>query len=135
VQNTRRGRRPRPTLIVAARLYYTGAAVIRRAFRMSVHPGQQAEYRRRHNPIWRELEETLVSHGVRTYSIYLDPDTNDLFAYAEIESEERWNAIASTDVCQRWWRHMRDIMPSNPDASPIARDLNEVFHIDATPGQ
>ena len=111
--------------------------MIRRAFRMSVHPGQQAEYRRRHNPIWRELEETLVRHGVRTYSIYLDPDTNDLFAYAEIESEERWNAIASTDVCQRWWRHMGDIMPSNPDASPVARDLSEVFHIDADaiPGQ
>jgi L-rhamnose mutarotase len=108
----------------------TGAAVIRRAFRMSVHPGQQAEYRRRHNPIWRELEETLVRHGVRSYSIYLDPETNDLFAYAEIESEERWNAIASTDVCQRWWRHMRDIMPSNPDASPITRDLSEVFHIE-----
>jgi L-rhamnose mutarotase len=108
-----------------------GGAVIRRAFRMSVHPGQQAEYRRRHNPIWRELEETLVRHGVRTYSIYLDPDTNDLFAYAEIESEERWNAIASTDVCQRWWRHMADIMPSNADASPVARDLSEVFHIDA----
>jgi L-rhamnose mutarotase len=97
---------------------------------MSVHPGQQAEYRRRHNPIWRELEKTLVRHGVRTYSIYLDPDTNDLFAYAEIESEERWNAIASTDVCQRWWRHMGDIMPSNPDASPIVRDLSEVFHIE-----
>ena len=110
--------------------------MIRRAFRMSVHPGQQAEYRRRHNPIWRELEETLVRHGVRTYSIYLDPDTNDLFAYAEIESEERWNAIASTDVCQRWWRHMGDIMPSNADASPVARDLSEVFHIDvnAVPG-
>jgi L-rhamnose mutarotase len=104
---------------------------------MSVHKDQHAEYARRHNPIWKDLENTLLEHGVRSYSIFLDPTTSELFAYAEIESEERWNAIASTDVCQRWWRHMRDIMPSNPDASPIARDLNEVFHIeaDATPGQ
>ena len=40
---------------------------IRKAFRMSVNAGQEAEYERRHTPIWRELEETLVRHGVRTY--------------------------------------------------------------------
>jgi L-rhamnose mutarotase len=98
---------------------------------MSVNPGQSAEYERRHNPIWRDLEETLVRHGVRTYSIYLDPETNDLFAYAEIESEELWRRIAGTEVCQRWWRHMRDIMPSHPDNSPVASDLREVFHLAA----
>lgn len=97
---------------------------------MSIHPGQQAEYARRHQPIWRELEETLLAHGVRTYSIYLDPATDDLFAYAELESEERWAAVAATDVCQRWWRYMRDLMPSNADASPVSAELHEVFHIE-----
>jgi L-rhamnose mutarotase len=104
--------------------------VIRRAFRMSIHPGQAAEYERRHNPIWRELEDTLLAHGVRTYSIFLDPDTHDLFGYVEMESEERWNAVASTDVCRRWWRHMRELMPSNPDDSPVSREIREVFHIE-----
>jgi L-rhamnose mutarotase len=106
---------------------------IRKAFRMSVHAGQEAEYERRHRPIWRELEETLVRHGVRSYSIFLDPATRDLFAYAEIESEERWAAIASTDVCRRWWRHMREVMPANADDSPVSSDLREVFHIDGGP--
>jgi L-rhamnose mutarotase len=105
---------------------------IRKAFRMSVHPGQQAEYARRHNPIWRELAETLREHGVRAYSIFLDASTNELFAYVEIESEERWNAIARTEVCQRWWKHMREIMPSNADDSPVSRELKEVFHLDAS---
>ena len=104
--------------------------MLRKAFRMSVNAGQEAEYERRHNPIWRELEETLVRHGVRTYSIFLDPATRDLFGYAEIDSEERWQAIADTEVCRRWWRHMREIMPSNPDGSPVSRELREVFHID-----
>ena len=44
--------------------------------------------------------------------------------------EERWAAIASTEVCQRWWKHMGDIMPSNSDSSPVASDLDEVFHVD-----
>ena len=103
--------------------------MLRKAFRMSVNAGQEAEYERRHNPIWRELEETLVRHGVQSYTIFLDPETRDLFAYAEIESEERWQAIAQTDVCRRWWRHMRELMPSNPDDSPVSAELREVFHI------
>jgi L-rhamnose mutarotase len=103
--------------------------MIRKAFRMAVTPGAEAEYERRHQPIWKELENTLIAHGVATYSIYLDADTNDLFGYVEIEDEERWAAIARTDVCQRWWRHMRDVMPANADNSPLSRDLREVFHI------
>ncbi len=95
-----------------------------------MHEDKQAEYARRHNPIWRELEDTLLAHGVRTYSIYVDPGTSELFAYAEIESEERWAAVASTDVCRRWWRHMRELMPSNPDDSPVSTELREVFHIE-----
>jgi len=97
---------------------------------MRVEPGEAGEYERRHRPIWRELEDTLLSHGVRSYSIFLDPETNDLFGYAEVECEHKWAAIASTDVCRRWWRHMRDLMPTNPDSSPITRDLREVFHLE-----
>ena len=104
--------------------------MIRKAFRMSVNPGQQAEYARRHNPIWTELDEVLRRHGIRSYSIFLDPDTNDLFAYAEVESHEQWDAIARTEVCRDWWRSMRELMPSNPDDSPLMHDLREVFSLD-----
>ena len=104
--------------------------MVRKAFRMSVNPDGHDEYTRRHQPIWPELEQTLIAHGVRTYSIYLDPATSDLFGYAEVESEEQWAAIARTPVCRRWWRNMRELMPSNQDDSPVARDLREVFHIE-----
>lgn len=104
--------------------------MIRKAFRMSVNAGGDAEYERRHRPIWKELEEVLLTHGVRTYSIYLDDATGDLFAYAEVEDEAQWEAVSRTDVCRRWWRHMRDIMPANPDDSPVSHPLREVFHLD-----
>jgi len=97
---------------------------------MSVHAGREQEYARRHRPIWPELEATLLAHGVRTYTIFLDPTTNDLFAYVEFASEEEWAAVASTDVCRRWWAHMRELMPSQPDDSPVAMPLDEVFHIE-----
>jgi hypothetical protein len=37
-----------------------------------------------------------------SYSIFLDDATGDLFAYAEVESDERWQAIAGRG-CRRWW--------------------------------
>ena len=106
--------------------------VIRKAFRASVFPGQHLEYERRHTPIWHELEVQLIRHGVRTYSIYLDPATNDLFGYVEVVSEDQWANISSTDVCRRWWRYMREIMPARDDDSPVTADLREVFHLEAS---
>lgn len=104
--------------------------MIRKAFLMSVDPDSHDEYERRHRPIWQELEVVLRDHGVHNYSIFLDAETSQLFGYAEIESEELWNSIADTDECHRWWAFMKGIMPSNPDNSPVSRDLREVFHLD-----
>jgi L-rhamnose mutarotase len=105
--------------------------MIRKAFRMAVHPDAAPEYAHRHQPIWPEFEATLIEHGVTSYSIFRDPATNDLFAYVEFENEQRWAAVSSTDVCQRWWEYMRNLMPVNADGSPVAADLTEVFHIEA----
>lgn len=103
--------------------------MIRKAFVMSVNAGSEVEYARRHQPIWSELTDVLKAHGVHNYSIFLHEETRQLFGYVEIESEARWAAIAQTEVCQRWWKHMGDIMPSNPDHSPVSRELKEVFHL------
>ncbi len=103
--------------------------MIRKAFVMSVDAGKEAEYARRHQPIWPELEAVLKAHGVHNYSIFLHAETRQLFAYAEIEDEARWEAIAQTEVCRRWWKHMGDVMPSNADHSPVAVGLKEVFHL------
>jgi L-rhamnose mutarotase len=104
--------------------------MMRKAFRMAVHPGQHAEYERRHRPIWQELRDVLTAHGAHRYSIFLDESDGSLFGYVEIEDEARWNAIAETSVCRRWWHYMRDLMPVNPDDSPRSVELREVFHLD-----
>lgn len=96
---------------------------------MSVNPGAEAEYERRHQPVWPELEAVLLRHGVASYSIFLDPETRLLFAYVECSGEAQWNAVADTPECRRWWHHMRDLMPTGPQDRPVSRDLREVFHI------
>ena len=97
---------------------------------MAVNPQETLEYERRHSPIWTELQDVLREHGVRSYSIFLDETDGSLFGYVEIEDETRWDAIAQTPVCRRWWTYMRDIMPTNPDDSPRSVPLREVFHLD-----
>ncbi|WKA62965.1 L-rhamnose mutarotase [Pectobacterium aroidearum] len=104
--------------------------MLRKAFVMSVFPDCHDDYQRRHNPIWPELAEVLKNHGVHHYSIFLDKQRNLLFGYVEVESEARWEAIAQTEVCQRWWKYMSDVMPSNPDNSPVSEALKPVFYLD-----
>jgi L-rhamnose mutarotase len=115
------------------------ARVIRKAFRMSVHPGRYEEYERRHAPIWRELEDVLIEHGVQRYSIFLDESDGSLFGYVEIEDAARWEAIAETAACRRWWAYMREVMPVNSDDSPRSVELREVFNLPSrdrdSPGQ
>jgi len=104
--------------------------MIRKAFVMQVNPDQHAEYEKRHNPIWPQLEQTLKDHGVNNYSIFLNEQTHQLFGYVEIEDLQRWEAIAETEICQKWWAYMQDIMSYNPDNTPSSKELKEVFHID-----
>jgi L-rhamnose mutarotase len=104
--------------------------MIRKAFVMSVHPGKEEEYQKRHSPIWTELHRTLTAHGVHNYSIFLHAETRQIFGYVEIEDQARWDAIAQTPICKKWWSHMKDLMPSHPDNSPQSTELEEVFHVD-----
>ncbi|EIC85770.1 L-rhamnose mutarotase [Serratia sp. M24T3] len=103
--------------------------MLRKAFVMQVHPHAHDEYQRRHSPVWPELEQTLKAHGAHHYSIFLDQQRNLLFAVVEIESQERWDAVAKTAVCQRWWQSMSALMPSNADNSPVSQELKSVFYL------
>jgi L-rhamnose mutarotase len=103
--------------------------MIRKTFIMFVDPKAHAEYERRHREIWPEVLTMLKEHGVHNYSISLDAETSILFGYAEIESEARWEAIGETEICRKWWNHMKDLMPSEPSGKRLSRDLHEVFYL------
>ncbi len=104
--------------------------MIRKASVMKVFEGCHDEYKKRHDELWPEMEVELKNHGAHHYSIFLDSKTNNLFAYVEIESEEKWNAMAQTDICRKWWAYMKDIMEANEDNSPVATELKQVFYLD-----
>ncbi len=103
---------------------------MRKAFKMKLYEGMEAEYEKRHNELWDEMKEMIHNYGGSDYSIFLDKETNTLFGYIEIESEEKWAKSADTEICRKWWHFMADIMETNEDESPVSIDLKEVFHLD-----
>ncbi|KAL3913481.1 MAG: hypothetical protein SGILL_006474, partial [Bacillariaceae sp.] len=103
-------------------------AITRVAFKMKLKEGQAEEYQRRHDEIWPELKELLSSSGIQEYSIFLDPETNILFAVHKLEGDAAAaaaNDLGSNPVVQKWWAHMADIMETNEDHSPVTAPLKE----------
>jgi L-rhamnose mutarotase len=101
----------------------------RHAFKMKLHPGMEAEYRKRHNEIWPDLVDLLHEAGVSDYTIHLDRETNILFGVLSRPKDHTMASLPEHPVMKRWWAHMADIMEGNPDNSPVAIDLVTVFHL------
>ena len=76
------------------------------------------------------MKEMIHKYGGKNYTIFLDEETLELFGYIEIESEELWAKAADTETCRKWWDYMADIMETNPDNSPVSKNLKKVFHLD-----
>ena len=84
--------------------------MIRKAFLIQSKSGLSVEYKNRHNPIWFELEKELQEHGVRNYSIFLHEDSEYIFGYLEVEDEVLYNKLEKSEIMQRWWRYMTEVL-------------------------
>ena len=101
----------------------------RLAFKMQLFPGFEAEYKKRHDEIWPELQMLLKETGISEYSIFLDKTTNSLFGVLKAEDPKTLGDLPSTVIMQKWWKYMADIMQTNPDYSPVQTQLEEVFYL------
>ena len=100
------------------------------AFVMKVRPGEEAEYRRRHEAVWPEMLRALKDAGCSNYSIYMKG--RDLFAYMEVDDFERFKRQMSDDRdAQRWESQMAPIMEQAIQIDTGFHEvLPEVFHLD-----
>ena len=99
-------------------------------FKMKLYPGFKEEYKRRHDEIWPELIKLLKDEGIGNYSIFLDEETNTLFAYQEQSGSGSSQDLGTTKVVNEWWKYMADIMETNPDKSPVTVSLEQVFYME-----
>ncbi|MFK7877447.1 MAG: L-rhamnose mutarotase [Paracoccaceae bacterium] len=101
----------------------------RYVFKMRLHAGKMAEYKRRHNEIWPELVALLRDAGISDYSIHLDEETNLLIGVLIRSDDHGMDALPNHPIMQNWWGHMSDIMDTNADDSPVAVPLTPLFHM------
>lgn len=95
---------------------------------MKLLPGNEVEYRKRHDEIWPELSEELSKAGIHDYNIFLDSETNILFASHELSLDNSVATLPEKKIMKKWWKHMADIMEVNEDSSPVVTPLEQVFY-------
>ena len=76
---------------------------------------------------WPELKSLLKDAGSSEYLIFLDEETNTLFAFHKLDGEAGAQDLGKEEIVKKWWAFMKDIMKTNEDNSPIYRLLEEVF--------
>lgn len=102
----------------------------RHAFKMKLKPGVTAEYKKRHDEIWPELQKELRAAGISDYSIFFDEESLTLFAVQKLSDGNTAAALPNTAIVKKWWQHMAPLMDVNADHSPVVKPLTEVFHLD-----
>jgi len=96
---------------------------------MKLFKGKEDEYKKRHDAIWPELKSLLKATGIEDYSIFLDEETNVLFGVLNIEDPGKLDELPDHPVMKKWWNHMKDIMETNEDGSPVSVRMSEVFYL------
>jgi L-rhamnose mutarotase len=100
------------------------------AFLMRIQPGTEAEYTRRHQQVWPEMQAELHAAGAHNYSIYRNG--LQLFAYLEVDDLDHYRAyLAQSDVANRWETYMSDILVREvEEMTAFPPLLPEAFHLD-----
>ncbi|WP_417309086.1 L-rhamnose mutarotase [Devosia sp.] len=99
------------------------------AFRMKLHAGKFAEYKKRHDELWPEMKAALKAAGISDYTIWHDPETDYLFATLVREDDHTMDDLPETDANQRWWKFMDDIMDYGADGRPVVVPLTKAFEL------
>ena len=100
------------------------------AFKMKLRAGCEEEYKKRHDAIWPELKDLLQESGISDYSIFLDLETNTLFAVQKQDGAASSQDLGTNPIVQKWWDYMADIMETHDDNSPVTIPLKEVFYLE-----
>lgn len=102
------------------------------AYKAKLKPGAAAEYKRRHEEVWPEVLTVLRENGVSDYSIFLDEETSTLFGVytTSLEPAELYKALLQSEITQKWWSKMAELVEFKEDQTPDNHPLKMVFHMD-----
>ena len=102
----------------------------RLCFTFELYPGQELEYKRRHDEIWPELVQAIETAGFRNYSLFRRG--LQVVAYMEChpDAATAFAGLEGSDAVARWGTWFEDVIVSltGEDGEPMT--LEEVWHLD-----
>jgi L-rhamnose mutarotase len=104
--------------------------VERICFKFEIYPGQEAEYKRRHDEIWPELVAEIEAAGLRNYSLFRKDQ--EVVAYVEChpDAATAFAKIANGEANARWSEWFEDVIVALTDENGDLFTLDEVWHLD-----
>lgn len=102
----------------------------RTCFGFELYPGQEAEYKRRHDEIWPELVEAIKDSGFSNYTLFRRGQ--HVVAYVECHPDvaTAFAKLSSHEANARWAKWFEDVIVSLTDEDGNLFALEEVWHLD-----
>jgi L-rhamnose mutarotase len=102
----------------------------RLCFTFEIYPGQEEEYKRRHDEIWPELVEALTESGLRNYTLF----RRDLQVVGYVECHPdvatAFGKLSGYEVNTRWATWFEEVIAKLVDENGDLFRLEEVWHLD-----
>jgi L-rhamnose mutarotase len=100
-------------------------------FLLKVKADRLEEYKRRHAPVWKEMQQALSETGWQNYSLFLRDD-GLLVGYLETpDFQKALDGMAGREINDRWQREMgpffEELEGRRPDEGLLR--LEEIFHL------
>jgi L-rhamnose mutarotase len=99
-------------------------------FLMEIIPGQEDEYRRRHDEIWPELVAELRAAGVRNYSLFRRGTSVIAYAECHPDAATAFGKVGATEVNARWAAWFTDVLATHTAEDGSLIEATEVWHLD-----
>ena len=93
-------------------------------FAMQLKPGNETEYKKRHDELWPDLAEVMNANGINMV-IYRFQDY--LFIHGTAPSQESWDRVEEHEVTPRWNAYMAEVLKTNEEGEVIFHDLPQAF--------
>jgi L-rhamnose mutarotase len=104
--------------------------VERVCFSFEIHPGTEAEYKKRHDEIWPELVKAIKDAGQSNYSLFRRGTTIIGYVECEPNAVTAFAKVGATDANARWQEWFKDVIVSlTGDDGELVR-YDEVWHLD-----
>jgi L-rhamnose mutarotase len=102
----------------------------RLCFTFEIYPGQEAEYKRRHDEIWPELVEAIQDAGFKNYSLFRRNLT--IVGYVECHPDvaTAFGKLGPHEATTRWFELFEDVIVTLTDENGELIKLDEVWHLD-----